>query len=128
VGIYAKNRWEWSTAQQALFSYSISSVPLYDTLGAEALAYIVQQAGLKTVFVSKLEAGKVITCKTSQPEAFSTLVNLIQFEDVSEASRKAAADVGITLRSFTEVSEAGSFNKKDHIKPRAEDIAVICYT
>lgn len=128
VGIYGKNRWEWSTTQHAAFSYGAAIVPLYDTLGAEAVSYIVQQTGLSVVAGSRVEARKLVEFKRGAAAAFATLTSVVQWEDVTEEERKAAADAGLTLRSFAEVAEAGSFNKKPNAPPTAADIAVICYT
>ncbi|CAG7828970.1 unnamed protein product, partial [Allacma fusca] len=36
VGIYSNNRVEWALAQQGLYSFSMVSVALYDTLGPTA--------------------------------------------------------------------------------------------
>ena len=47
VGIYAKNCPEWFIACLANVRYSMVTVPLYDTLGAEAASYIVQQADIE---------------------------------------------------------------------------------
>lgn len=128
MGIYAKNRWEWSTTQQALWAYSCATVPLYDTLGTDALAFIAQQAGLTTIFCSKLETPKLLAAKTAKATELAALKNVVQFEDVDEAGRKAAAEVGLNLLSFAQVSDAGKFNHRDAIKPNPDDIAVICYT
>jgi hypothetical protein len=45
----------------------------------------------------------VLKARAEQPELCASLLNIIQFETVSEASLKAAADAGITLRSFADV-------------------------
>ena len=54
-GIFGKNRWEWTVAQHAMWCQSVCSVPLYDTLGDSAVAFIVAQTGMRTVFCSKTE-------------------------------------------------------------------------
>ncbi|GMR46570.1 hypothetical protein PMAYCL1PPCAC_16765, partial [Pristionchus mayeri] len=49
IGIYSKNRVEWIITEMATYSYSNVIVPLYDTLGADACAYIVNETGMKIV-------------------------------------------------------------------------------
>lgn len=44
VGIYAKNRVEWSLTEIACNTYSMVTVPLYDTLGSEAINFILVQS------------------------------------------------------------------------------------
>ena len=45
VGIYSQNGPEWVLTEQALYSFSMVVVPLYDTLGPEACKYIINQGG-----------------------------------------------------------------------------------
>jgi hypothetical protein len=45
----------------------------------------------------------VLKARTELPELCASLVNVIQFESVKEESVKAAADLGITLRSFADL-------------------------
>lgn len=77
LGFYSKNRIEWCIAEQACYAYSIVPVPLYDTLGAESVEYVVKQTELLTVLCSKLETPKLIN--QVAPNC-STLKNIIQME------------------------------------------------
>lgn len=43
-GIYAQNCPEWIMTEQAAYCYSMVIVPLYDTLGANACAFIINQS------------------------------------------------------------------------------------
>ncbi|KAG9479865.1 hypothetical protein GDO78_011739 [Eleutherodactylus coqui] len=47
IGIFAQNRPEWIIAELACYTYSMVAVPLYDTLGAEAITYIVNKGNPK---------------------------------------------------------------------------------
>ncbi len=44
IGIFARNRPEWVMTETACNAYSFVSVPLYDTLGAEAINFILIQS------------------------------------------------------------------------------------
>ena len=44
IGIYAKNRPEWVITEEACNAYSFVTVPLYDTLGEEAIQFILMQS------------------------------------------------------------------------------------
>jgi long-chain acyl-CoA synthetase len=44
IGIYARNRPEWVITEEACNAYSFVTVPLYDTLGEEAIQYILLQS------------------------------------------------------------------------------------
>lgn len=43
IGIYAQNCPEWILTEQAMYCYSMVLVPLYDTLGPDACAFIIKQ-------------------------------------------------------------------------------------
>ncbi|CAG7724423.1 unnamed protein product, partial [Allacma fusca] len=51
VGIYSKNRVEWVLTEQALYSFSMVSVALYDTLGPTASNFIISHADITCVVV-----------------------------------------------------------------------------
>uniref|UniRef100_A0A8D0DAB6 Long-chain-fatty-acid--CoA ligase n=1 Tax=Sander lucioperca TaxID=283035 RepID=A0A8D0DAB6_SANLU len=41
IGIFSQNRPEWTIGELACYTYSLVAVPLYDTLGTEAIGYII---------------------------------------------------------------------------------------
>lgn len=49
IGIYAKNRLEWDLCAIGCYHYSMVVVPLYDTLGPEAAAYIINQTNMELI-------------------------------------------------------------------------------
>ncbi|CAH2056726.1 unnamed protein product, partial [Thlaspi arvense] len=50
VGLYFINRPEWLIVDHACAAYSYVSVPLYDTLGPDAVKYIVNHAVVEAIF------------------------------------------------------------------------------
>ncbi|ELW47037.1 Long-chain-fatty-acid--CoA ligase 1 [Tupaia chinensis] len=60
IGIFAQNRPEWVIIEQGCFAYSMVVVPLYDTLGTEAITYVVNKAELSLVFVDKPEKARLL--------------------------------------------------------------------
>ncbi|VFQ69099.1 unnamed protein product [Cuscuta campestris] len=50
VGIYFINRPEWLIVDHACSAYSYISVPLYDTLGPDAVKFIANHAGIEAIF------------------------------------------------------------------------------
>lgn len=44
VGIFSKNRPEWVLTDLACVSYSLTSIPLYETFGPEAIPFILEQS------------------------------------------------------------------------------------
>ena len=52
VSIYGKNCEEWLLTDMAMNIYGITTVAIYDTLGAESMQFIVDQCDLDTLFTS----------------------------------------------------------------------------
>ncbi|EYU24719.1 hypothetical protein MIMGU_mgv1a0267411mg, partial [Erythranthe guttata] len=50
VGLYFINRPEWLIVDHACSAYSYISVPLYDTLGPDAVKYIVNHGEIEAIF------------------------------------------------------------------------------
>ena len=130
IGLYSKNRYEWVVAEHGAFTQNLVTVPLYDTLGAEAVAFIIDQTGMTTVFCSIVELPKLISFKTDSATASSmkTLTNVVVFEVPTSELRTKATDAGLTLRSFDEVIAVGKANPAKHTPPSPDDISTICYT
>ena len=128
VGIFSKNRWEYTVTIQACNAYSLSDCPLYDMLGSDAVAFIIGQTLVPTVFASRSETAKLLKFKVEHADAMASLKNVVQFEDASAAEKAAAKNVGITLRSFAEVCEAGTAHPAPHQPPKPSDLAFLCYT
>jgi long-chain acyl-CoA synthetase len=52
IGIFSINRAEWLITEQACYANSYVTVPLYDTLGDEAIEHIVNQTEMECAVVS----------------------------------------------------------------------------
>ena len=63
LGIWLKNRWEWSASLIAAMHYSITAVGFYDAMSAEQVDFILNQTELKTLVVDENYAGKIVKMK-----------------------------------------------------------------
>lgn len=52
VGLFSINRSEWIIAEHGCFHLNLVTVPLYDTLGDEAIEYIVNQTEMEIAVVA----------------------------------------------------------------------------
>uniref|UniRef100_A0A8B9LAF1 long-chain-fatty-acid--CoA ligase n=1 Tax=Astyanax mexicanus TaxID=7994 RepID=A0A8B9LAF1_ASTMX len=68
VGVFAQNRPEWIIAELACYTYSMVVVPLYDTLGPDAIRYIINIAEISTVICDKPEKAKVLLGNVERQE------------------------------------------------------------
>ena len=63
MGLIGKNRKEWVLTHVAGMHQSITSIPLYQTLGLSSIAYIIDQTKLTTVAADKEQIGKLAQLK-----------------------------------------------------------------
>ncbi|NWJ01555.1 ACSL1 ligase, partial [Crypturellus undulatus] len=127
VGIFAQNRPEWVIIEQACYTYSLVVVPLYDTLGAEAITYIVNKADLSLVFCDKPDKAKLLLTSVEKGEApvLNTIVIMEPFGlDLVERGKKC----GVEIFSMREIVELGRAHRQKPMPPKPEDLAVICFT
>uniref|UniRef100_A0AAQ4QSC3 Arachidonate--CoA ligase n=1 Tax=Gasterosteus aculeatus aculeatus TaxID=481459 RepID=A0AAQ4QSC3_GASAC len=60
IGIFSQNRPEWTISELACYTYSLVAVPLYDTLGTEAISYVIHRAAISTVICDVPEKAQMI--------------------------------------------------------------------
>ena len=53
MGIFAKNREEWAVVDLACMRSSVTIVPFFDSLGADALSFVINQTELITMCIEK---------------------------------------------------------------------------
>ncbi|TMW67706.1 hypothetical protein Poli38472_011326 [Pythium oligandrum] len=124
VGIFSKNRVEWCLSSHACDRMTYTLVPLYDTLGVDAVPFIVNHTELTTIIYASELLSVVLECKDACP----TLRYLIQYEDVTDEQRRLAGEKGLKLMSFAELEALGKSHPLPADPPMPEDIATICYT
>ncbi|XP_019169885.1 PREDICTED: long chain acyl-CoA synthetase 2 [Ipomoea nil] len=123
-GIYGTNSPEWIMAMEACNSQAISYVPLYDTLGANAVEFIINHAELSIAFVQENKIPAILTCL---PRCISHLKTIVSFGNISTEKRKEAEELGVACFSWEEFSQMG--NLDDELPPKSKtDICTIMYT
>ena len=122
--MFSKNCPEFQIGQTACFYQSAVLVPLYDTLGPEAITHILNQAELGVVIAGSDKVAKLI----EQSKTSKHLKTIIKIGTVSEEETAAASEVGVKLLSFCEVEKAGAENPVKPVIPTPKDMAVVCYT
>mmetsp|Transcript_38229 Transcript_38229/g.96173 ORF Transcript_38229/g.96173 Transcript_38229/m.96173 type:complete len:769 (-) Transcript_38229:36-2342(-) len=126
LGLYAANRPEWVIAEQACYIQSMIPVALYDTLGEDAVIYIINHAKLSTVVCSADKTKALLKAKDSCP----VLVRVIQMEEILDAElvRDALAQ-GIELVSMMNITKKGiSEPSCEDTPPKPDDPCTIMYT
>jgi long-chain acyl-CoA synthetase len=130
VGVLSVNRPEWIIADQAMQAYSLVNVALYDTLGPNALEYIINHAELAVVFCSGDRLPRLLEISKTCP----VLKCIIALDDLPTDSPAAlilrawAADRGIELWGWSEALDVGRKALLPHRPPKSTDMCGICYT
>ena len=64
VGIYAKNRPEWVLCDLASASLNGTTIAFYDTLGPQAIEFVINQTELTTICCAGASLSKIILLKS----------------------------------------------------------------
>ncbi|NXW73875.1 long-chain-fatty-acid--CoA ligase 5 [Hirundo rustica] len=127
IGIFAQNRPEWIISEYACYTYSMVAVPLYDTLGPEAIVYIVNRADISVVICDTPAKAEILlkNCEDKKTPCLKTIVLMDLFD---KELKDRGAKVGIEILSLQEVEELGRNNIREPVPPKPEDLSVVCFT
>ena len=124
VGLLSENRPEWAIADYACLTSGVTDVPIYPTLPADQIAYVLKDSGAVAIFVSTPEqAAKIAEVRSQLP----ALMHVISFDetgpsaDMTMASlehRGAAAETPESVADYRRIA-AG-------VEP--DDLATLIYT
>src|SRR5688572_20263433 len=90
VAILSENRPEWAIADYACLTAGLTDVPIYPTLPAEQIAYILKDSGAVAIFVSnKAQAEKIREIRSQVP----ALKTVVAFDDVPGLANMSMADL-----------------------------------
>jgi len=125
VAILSENRPEWAMADYAVLCAGAWSVPIYPTLPAAQIAPLLNDAGVRAIFVSTLEQlGKILTVHSQCPALEHVI--LLDGQPPGEPgfwNFHAVVDRG---RPTLEMSPGMFDQRASRVRP--EDVATIIYT
>ncbi|KAL7372409.1 hypothetical protein ABVT39_015698 [Epinephelus coioides] len=127
IGIFAQNRPEWIIGEQACYTYSMVAVPLYDTLGPEALVFIIDRAEISTVLCDNQSKAETLlqTREKGQNPVLKTIVVMDSFNsELVERGTKC----GVDIVSMQDVEALGKSNLQKPVPPKPEDLSIVCFT
>ncbi|CAO2818692.1 unnamed protein product [Amaranthus hypochondriacus] len=125
IGIYGVNCPQWIMAMEACNAHSLICVPLYDTLGPNAISYIIDHAEIDYVFVhhDKVEALLNSDCTSAQ-----RLKVVVCFTSFTEEHNKMACDSEIKAYSWNQFAHLGNENPSELAPPQPINICTVMYT
>uniref|UniRef100_A0A8B9QL78 Arachidonate--CoA ligase n=1 Tax=Apteryx owenii TaxID=8824 RepID=A0A8B9QL78_APTOW len=108
IGIFAQNRPEWIISEYACYTYSLVAVPLYDTLGPDAIVHIVNKADMSTVICDKPEKAQALldNCEQGKTPCLKTVILMDLFD---KELKDRGAKVGVEILALQEVEVGECF-------------------
>jgi len=124
VAILSENRPEWALADYASLTAGLTDVPIYPTLPADQIAYILKDSGAVAIFVSdRAQAEKVKEIRGQLP----ALRTVIGFGDIPALTNMSIAELE-KRGAQGETAETNARYRAEALSVKPDDIATIIYT
>ena len=126
VGLLSENRPEWAQADWGMLCSGLLNVPLYPTLPANQLAFILNDSGARAVFVSNVELlERIRACKPDVTE----LKHVIVFDNVDGLRAGEMSFAQLLEQGRSQASAGGDAGFRTRaLSAKPDDIATIIYT
>ncbi|XP_020521315.1 long chain acyl-CoA synthetase 1 isoform X2 [Amborella trichopoda] len=125
VGIYGVNCPQWIVAMAACSGHSFICVPLYDTLGPDAVDFIVEHAEIDYVFIQDKKLTEILKHDKKYSRRLKLLVC---FTTLTKQQRQNAASYEIAAYSWDEFLQMGKEHPTELSPPRPLDVCTLMYT
>jgi long-chain acyl-CoA synthetase len=124
VSILSENRPEWAIADFASLTAGLTDVPIYPTLPADQIAYMLKDSGAVAIFVSgRAQAEKIKEIRGQLP-ALKTVIGFEGIPGLTDMSLSGLEQRG--AQGETEETTARYRSEALSVKP--DDVATIIYT
>ncbi|KAM3707357.1 hypothetical protein ACB098_02G020400 [Castanea mollissima] len=124
VGIYFINRPEWLIVDHACSAYSSISVPLYDTLGPDAVKFIVNHASVQVIFCVPQTLNSLLSFLSDIP----TVRLIVVVGGIDDQIPSLPSTTGVQVVTYSKLLSQGRSNLQPFCPPKPDDVATICYT
>eukprot|EP01080_Neovahlkampfia_damariscottae_P001659 gene1659-429_t len=122
IGIFSGNNEEWTVSDRALIMYSMTSVPLYQTLGQEAVDHILNICEIKIIISTPKHIPTLLATKSKFLKTIVVIGD--DFKDLEVKTN----DTDVKLMKFSDMYHLGKINVMKHIPPSKDDICTISFT
>ncbi|KAG6471238.1 hypothetical protein ZIOFF_072347 [Zingiber officinale] len=124
-GIYGANCTEWVISMEACNAHGIHCVPLYDTLGAGAVEFILCHAEVQIAFVEEKKIAEVLKTLHVSSQFLKTIVS---FGKVTSEQREVVEKSGLAIFEWDEFLLLGCDKQFDLPTKKKDDVCTIMYT
>uniref|UniRef100_A0A8C6TPP7 Long-chain-fatty-acid--CoA ligase n=1 Tax=Neogobius melanostomus TaxID=47308 RepID=A0A8C6TPP7_9GOBI len=118
IGVFAQNRPEWFISEMACYTYSMVVVPLYDTLGPDAIRFIINTAEISTVICDRVEKAQVLLENVERKET-PCLKRVILMDTFDPELEQRGRNCGVHIQQQLEV---------EVLPPSPDDLSIVCFT
>ncbi|XP_058483717.1 long-chain-fatty-acid--CoA ligase 6 isoform X1 [Solea solea] len=127
IGVFAQNRPEWIISELACYTYSMVVVPLYDTLGPDAIRFIINTADISTVICDKAEKAQVLIDNVERKET-PGLRRIILMDAFDSALLEHGRGCSVHVQALHELEALGREHYRKPIPPAPDDLSIVCFT
>jgi long-chain acyl-CoA synthetase len=127
VALLSENRPEWSIVDFACQCYGAVLVPIFPTMVADQVAYLMKDSGTTIAFASTSDqAAKILAAKETSPEVRQALKHVIVFDGSSHAGTTSYGGILETGRA-AHAADPSAFEKRADAR-QPSDLATLIYT
>ncbi|CAF1395506.1 unnamed protein product [Adineta steineri] len=125
IGIYGSASVKCALCLYSTWSYSMVPIGIYDSLGKDAVKFIIKHTEIKLVFADDLQRVRNILEWKDENLALKTVITLV--EPTMELI-KIAEQKNLILLTYEKLRENGRDNPVEFVLPKPNDTGVIMYT
>jgi long-chain acyl-CoA synthetase len=127
-GIFSKNREEWAVVDLACMRSAVTIVPFFDSLGPQALSFVINQTELATMCCETNGIDSLL--KLREKGDLKKLHSLVCYDKITEEQKSKAEQTGTKLYHYSDVIEEGRKHstQMEFKKPTPDTIYIMCYT
>jgi long-chain acyl-CoA synthetase len=126
IGMQGKNSVEWVLTDITNICYGYTTMPLYDTLGEDAVQHMFEETEMETLFIARDQVA--IMMKRFKEGKTGNLKTLVVLDDKSLTEDDKKVLQGIKWYAFSDLLELYKQDLKPFPIVRPEDIAFFSYT
>ncbi|XVE64694.1 hypothetical protein DITRI_Ditri07aG0121700 [Diplodiscus trichospermus] len=124
-GIYGANCPEWIMSMEACNAHGLYCVPLYDTLGASAVEFIICHAEVSMAFVEEKKINELFKTFLNSTKYLRTIVS---FGKVTPEQKAEAQKFDLAIHTWEDFLRLGENKQFDLPVKKKSDICTIMYT
>lgn len=126
ICILGNNRPEWTLVDLGCTMYSIVMAPLYETLGSESSAYIINQTECPLIFCEDEEKSKMLLSGADPLKSVKIIV--LMKPTTTDHKELKELKPHIKFVTLADVETLGENNPREHNPPKPSDLFSLSYT